>query len=46
MFKSLISVYKRTRWQIKVCYLTFQSPFSLAIVSVKQRMSRLKQKEE
>lgn len=43
MFKSLIFVYKRTRWQMKVCYLTFQSTFSLAIFSVKQRMNRLKQ---
>lgn len=48
MFKSLISVYRRTRWQMKVCYLTFQSTFSLAIVkqTVKQRRNRLKQKVE
>jgi len=27
MFKSLISIYKRTRWQRKAFYLTFQSMF-------------------
>lgn len=29
---------------MKVCYLTCWSTFSLAIVSIKQRMNRLKQK--
>lgn len=30
MFKSLISVYKRTRWQMQVCNLTFQDTFFLS----------------